>query len=102
PASSTIPPFLPLPHSRGGRAPRPSPTRITPAVMRMRAAPGKNDIHHCPETIKGLPSLIITPHSGVGGCRPTPKKLKPAVFKMAQEIFVVDWVMSGERELGSK
>jgi hypothetical protein len=70
--------------------------------MRMRAAPGKNDIHHCPETIKGLPSLIITPHSGVGGCRPTPKKLNPAAFRIAQEIFVVDWVMSGVRELGSK
>ncbi len=25
---------------------RPSPTRINPAVMRMSAIPGKNDIHH--------------------------------------------------------
>jgi hypothetical protein len=49
---------------RSVRALRPSPSKINPAVMRMRAAPGKNDIHHCPETMKGLPSLIMTLHTG--------------------------------------
>src|SRR4029434_5898403 len=44
----------------------------------------------------------MTPHSGVGGWIPTPKKLNPAVFRTAQEIFVVDCVMSGDRELGSR
>jgi hypothetical protein len=58
--------------------------------MRMSAAPGKNDIHYCPETINGLPALIITPHSGVDGCMPTLNKLKLAAFSMAQERFVLD------------
>ena len=84
------------------RARRPSPSTINPAVIRMSAAPGKNNIHHWPETIKGLPALIMTSHSGVDGWILTPKKLNPAACRIAQEIFVVDCVMSGERELGSR
>jgi hypothetical protein len=87
---------------RSVRTLRPSPSKINPAVIRMSATPGKNDIHHWPETIKGLPSLIMTPHSGVGGCMPTPKKLNPAVFRTAQEIFVVDCVMSGREGIGQQ
>src|SRR5437870_7775995 len=44
----------------------------------------------------------MTPHSGVGGCIPTPKKLNPAALSTAQEIFVVDCVMRGDSALGSR
>ncbi|GAI83092.1 unnamed protein product, partial [marine sediment metagenome] len=43
----------------------------------IRAIPGKSVIHHADE-IKALPSDIIDPHSGIGGCTPNPKKLKEA------------------------
>ena len=49
------------------------------------ANPGKNTNHHCPDNIYAIPSLIITPHSGVGGRTPRPMKLKPAAFKIAQQ-----------------
>jgi hypothetical protein len=33
-------------HYRSVRALKPSPSKMNPAVIRMSAAPGKNDIHH--------------------------------------------------------
>ena len=94
-----------FPHTlthRSAWALMPSPIRMKPAVMSMSAAPGKKDIHHWPETIYGLPSLIITPHSSVGGCTPSPMKLKPAALRMAQDRFIVDCVTIGPRALGKR
>ena len=47
------------------------------------AAPGKSEAHHLPWTIRLAPSLIIAPHSGLGGSIPSPMKLSPAMIWMA-------------------
>ena len=45
------------------------------------ARPGEMEIHgaYC---IYSLPSLIITPQSGDGGCAPSPRKLRDAQYKI--------------------
>ena len=48
-----------------------------------RERPGKNAIHHSPETMKAAPSATMMPHSAVGGRTPSPMKDRPAALRMA-------------------
>jgi hypothetical protein len=50
--------------------------------------------------IKGRAAEIMLPHSGVGGCAPIPKKLKPAADKIAPARDRVAITIMGFRELG--
>jgi len=45
-------------------------------------------------------SLSMAPHSGVGGCAPSPKKLKPAASSTAEANPIVDCTMMGVAALG--
>jgi hypothetical protein len=49
----------------------------------MMHKPGKTDIHHFPAINGPRPSDIMSPHDGVGGGTPTPKKLKDASMIIA-------------------
>ena len=49
----------------------------------INAAPGKNAIHHSPETMKAAPSATMIPHSAVGGRTPSPMNDNPAALRMA-------------------
>src|SRR5262249_17909649 len=62
---------------------RPSPSRLKQKTAIISAAPGKNAIHHSPDTMKAAPSATIIPHSAVGGRTPRPMKERPAALRMA-------------------
>src|SRR5262245_15191880 len=61
----------------------PSPIRLKPITVKAIAMPGKNVIHHSPDTMYGNPMLIITPHSGSGTRMPRPMKDRPAASRIA-------------------
>ena len=44
----------------------------------------------------------IAPHSGVGGCTPRPKKLKPAAATIILATPIVADTIIGEKEFGNK
>src|SRR5207245_731203 len=61
----------------------PSPSRLKQNTAIISAAPGKNAIHHSPETMKPAPSATMIPHSAVGGRTPSPMNERPAALRMA-------------------
>ena len=64
------------------------------------ASPGKVEIHHArPSTSR--PTATISPHSGVGGCAPSPRKLRPAPTEMAWPNSSVESTSSGIAMFGS-
>ena len=57
---------------------RPSPIRLVPIVRSAIASTGSTTPHGC--TVRPCRfSLIIRPQSAAGGCRPKPRKLRPAM-----------------------
>ena len=71
-------------------------TLTTVAVM---TRPGKSAIHQAvPRKLR--PSERITPHSGVGGCGPRPRKLSPAPETIAVPTPMVASTTSGPSVLG--
>ena len=50
--------------------------------------------------MKPRDSANMVPSSGVGGCAPIPKKPKAASSKIALEIPIVIWTISGAKQLG--
>ena len=48
------------------------------------------------------PSFTMTPQLGVGGCMPTPMKLRNASMKMAEGMAKVRVTMTGPRMLGTR
>src|SRR5262249_28234046 len=63
---------------------RPSPSKLKQNTAIISAAPGKNAIHHSPETMKAAPSATMMPHSAVGGRTPSPMKERPAALRIAE------------------
>ena len=51
--------------------------------------------------IRDAPSEIICPNAGVGGCSPSPTKLKEAPIRITQPTSSAIFVKIGERQLGS-
>src|SRR5689334_17522014 len=76
-----------------------SPKRFRLSTTRMIARAG-------PSVIQGSlwrytwASLIMEPHSGVGGCAPKPRKLRIDSSMIAKEIEMVAWTRSGLKILG--
>src|SRR6202000_2100239 len=62
----------------------PSPRRLKQNTAIISARPGKNAIHHSPDTMKAAPSATMMPHSAVGGRTPRPMKERPGGLGMAQ------------------
>src|SRR5262249_36871982 len=61
----------------------PSPSRLKQNTATIRARPGKNAIHHSPDTMKAAPSATMMPHSDGGGRTPSPMNESPAALRMA-------------------
>ncbi len=47
------------------------------------------------------PSWSIPPQLGVGGCSPTPRKLRPASVRRANPSASAIWMMIGEATFGT-
>src|SRR5699024_3771696 len=77
----------------------PSPNKLNPSTTKKIAMPGKAMTHGAVWSAE-RPSLNIAPHSGVGGCAPSPKKLNPAASKIAVPIPSVAWTMIGATQFG--
>src|SRR5690554_136639 len=92
-----VQPFLPLGSSASRR---PSPTKLKPSTTTMIATAGQV-MRLGARRMKSLPSEIIAPHSGVGGCTPRPRKPSAALAKMASGIPNVAVTITGVRTLGS-
>src|SRR5690606_12551777 len=70
----------PLP--RGSSASRrPSPSRLKPRLTTRMAKPGIAATHHW-SRMKRRPDAIMAPHSGSGGCAPSPRKPSPAAGRV--------------------
>src|SRR5690606_223130 len=90
---------LPLPlGSKASR--RPSPTKLKPRTTTIIAKPGQR-MRFGARRMKSLPSAIIAPHSGVGGCTPSPRKPRAALARMASGMPKVAVTTTGVRTLGS-
>ena len=77
-----------------------SPRRFVAITTVNMASPGNVEIHHAgPSTSR--PTATISPHSGVGGCAPSPRKLRPAPTEMACPNSSVDSTSSGTAVFGS-
>src|SRR6266853_6125095 len=77
---------MPRPHVRrcgSTMSRKPSPRRLKQNTEIIRAAPGKNAIHHLPLTMSAAPSATMMPHSAVGGRTPRPMKERPAALRIA-------------------
>ena len=57
------------------RSLNPSPTRFSPSTVSMIARPG-NVVKWGATRRNCLPSFSMEPHEGVGGCAPSPRKLR--------------------------
>ena len=67
----------------------------------MIAAPGKQKTHQAPLVKYLYESASIAPHSGVGGCAPSPRKPSAAASRMAKAIASVVGTINGGRLLGT-
>src|SRR5260370_34786696 len=81
----------------------PSPMSENATAVTTMAAPGKNDSHHC-APMKGLPSWIIWPHSGVGGWIPRPREetdaARSSAYTRAEDAKTRGWLITlGRRRL---
>ena len=56
---------------------------------------GKARIMNC------CPAESILPHSGVGGCTPSPRKDKPAMDMMVSPMLMEPWTSSGVKAFGT-
>ncbi len=65
----------------------------------MMARPGKMSAQG-DELMNWKPSWSMPPQLGVGGCSPTPRKLKPASARSAKPRDSASWMMIGEATLG--
>ena len=79
----------------------PSPATLTAKTVTAIATPGQNDIHgawvrYC------WAAFNIDPHDGVGGCVPSPRKLRVASVMIAPATFSDPWTTIGARLLGSR
>src|SRR5690606_8787415 len=85
--------------SRGSSASRsPSPQRLMARTVTRIARPGKVTTHQA-RMMNSRASASIVPHSGVGGCAPSPRKPSAAASRMAVENDSVACTVSGARQL---
>ena len=78
-----------------------SPTRLTKKLVTMVARPGKITTQGAVR-MKFRPSAIITPHSGVGGCTPRPKKPSDAPARMSRTKSLMPKTSAGAITFGRR
>src|SRR6185437_4280523 len=78
---------------------RPSPRKQKPRLTMTMAKPGMVATHHWLR-MKERPAGIIAPHSGCGGCAPTPRKPSPAAVRMIPAMSSVTRTISEEVSSG--
>src|SRR5690606_12695373 len=89
-----LPPLLGSSTSR-----RPSPRKQKPSETMTMAKPGMVATHHW-SRMKARPREIIAPHSGNGGCAPSPRKPRPAAVRMMPAISSVTRMMTEDEHSG--
>ena len=87
-----LPGFWPAPLVTGVR-------NCTPATSMNNAVPGMTESQGF-NSRYDWPSLIISPHSGVGGCTPNPRNPKPAAIKIAEPRLSVACTITGAIAFG--
>src|SRR5690554_641245 len=78
----------------------PSPRKQKPRLTMMMAKPGMVATHHW-SRMKVRPREIIAPHSGNGGCAPSPRKPSPAAVRITPAISSVTRMIIEEVHSGS-
>src|SRR5690606_3460214 len=89
--------WTPLRGSSASR--RPSPRRLKPRLTMRMATPGTPATHHW-SRMKRRPEAIIAPHSGSGGCAPSPMKPSPAAVRMMPAMSRVIRTINEDRHSG--
>src|SRR5438128_12534470 len=67
----------------------------------MMPAPGKKKTHHAPLVKYRYESASIAPHSGVGGCAPSPRNPSAAASRIANAIESVVCTIRGGKLFGT-
>ncbi len=79
---------------------RPSPSRLKPSETMKIARPGIVATHHWSK--RNLrPEEIISPHSGSGGCAPSPRKPRPAAVRMMPAMSRVTRMITDGTHIGA-
>ena len=78
----------------------PWPSRLNPSVTSMMATPGKSTTWGLVDRYE-RPLASMAPHSGPGGCTPSPRKLRLDARSSAVAIRRFACTISGDRTLGS-
>src|SRR5262249_3551052 len=84
--------------SRASR--RPSPSRLKASTVTRIMTPGNVTTHQARDT-NSRASASIVPHSGNGGCAPSPRNPSDAASRMAVDTPSVAWTISGAVQFGS-
>src|SRR5215472_4747291 len=77
----------------------PSPSRLNPRLTMQIARPGNAATHHWSST-NFLPAEIMAPHSGDGGCAPSPRNPSPAAVRMMPAMSRVTRTITEARQSG--
>src|SRR5690606_30285798 len=77
-----------------------SPTRLKPSTVTRISRPGNRAIHQAKAKVS-LPAVSMLPQLGVGGCTPSPRKLRPPSTRIAPAIPSVAVTSTGGRAPGS-
>ena len=80
---------------------RPSAMKLNPRMVTNIAKPGNKVIHQAMPSVD-LDSIRIFPQLGIGGCTPSPRKLKLDSSKIAPAIPKVALTRTGPIALGIK